>query len=149
MWGNTARQPETRNILCGKSVVELQKHLFYHARPGLCTEHLQRAAPLKPSLGLAEPAGGFGVVATPDNTPLAGAQVTLTAPDGLAVQESFTYTDGSFTFHNLPPGPYTLAVSLQEFATAFASVTLDPGQSATLTPIALKINPDRAQLSPE
>lgn len=90
---------------------------------------------------LAESSELHGVVSTSDNTPLAGAQVTLTTPDGLAVKESFTGTDGSFTLHNIPPGPYTLAVSLQGFATAFTSVTLNPGQSATLTPIALKMAP--------
>lgn len=82
-----------------------------------------------------------GVVSTSDNTPLAGAQVTLTAPDGLAVQGVFTDTDGFFTIRYISPGPYTLAVSLQGFATALTSVTLVPGQSATLTPIALKMNP--------
>jgi hypothetical protein len=90
---------------------------------------------------LAESSELHGVVSASNNTPLAGAQVTLTAPDGLAVQEFFTDTDGSFTIRNIPPGPYRLAVSLQGFATAFTSVTLNPGQSATLTPIALKMNP--------
>jgi hypothetical protein len=82
-----------------------------------------------------------GGVVTPGDTPLAGAQVTLTAPDGLTIKESFTGTDGSFTLHNIPPGTYTLAVSLQGFAPASTSVTLNSGQSATLTPIALKMTP--------
>lgn len=89
---------------------------------------------------LAESSELHGVVSTSSDTPLAGAQVTLTTPDGVAVKESFTGTDGSFTLHNIPPGRYTLAVSIQGFTTAFTSVTLNPGQSATLIPIALKMN---------
>ena len=101
-----------------------------------------------------------GEAFAPDHTPVAGATLTLSAPDGLT-RTSLTALDGSFSFPDLPSGSYTIKGAAQSFApltlTAFpvaigrtTSITLpfvlastSESVSVTATPQAL----DAAQTS--
>ena len=56
-----------------------------------------------------------GKAFAPDHTPIAGANLTLSAPDGLT-QTFLTASDGRFSFPDLPSGSYTIRATAQSFA---------------------------------
>lgn len=80
--------------------------------------------------------GAIRGTVTTDGLPLTDAQVRLATPEGVPVRELSTSQDGTFVFPDVPPGTYTLEVSLRGFTPAANSVTVAAGES-TATPIAL------------
>ncbi len=56
-----------------------------------------------------------GAAFAPDHTPIAGASLTLTTPDGM-IRTSVTAPDGSFNFPDLPSGSYTIQATVRSFA---------------------------------
>jgi len=56
-----------------------------------------------------------GEVSDPSHAAVSGARVTLLEPGTNLAREATTGSDGSYRFVNLPPGRYTLEVSLQGF----------------------------------
>jgi hypothetical protein len=56
-----------------------------------------------------------GTVADPDNAVIPGATVTLTAPGGKAITGT-SAPDGSYALRNVPPGSYSLTITMQGFA---------------------------------
>jgi carboxypeptidase family protein len=80
-----------------------------------------------------------GSVVDPMGTGVAGAQVTLTREDQSPSQEFVTQDDGLFSFVDVPPGPFHLAISSTGFAPQTASGNLIPGESCVVPRIALAV----------
>lgn len=68
-----------------------------------------------------------------------GARVQLQREEATAGQETTSEEDGQFAFNSVAAGPFRLAVSLNGFATATFSGTLQPGESYTAAPIVLSV----------
>ena len=79
-----------------------------------------------------------GFIVDRDGDAISAARVTLTrdaAPAAPLV--SITSTDGRFTFANIPPGPFSLAIAAAGFAPHQTSATLQPGEDHELPEIFL------------
>ena len=62
MLGDTARPWGTGDVSCGKSVVELKKHLLYQPRPGLCPSAFPADCAPQTEPSTCGASGGFRVV---------------------------------------------------------------------------------------
>lgn len=74
-----------------------------------------------------------GTVKGEDGTVLPGATVTL-AGEGLIQKEITQATDarGTYRFNNVPPGSYTLTVTLDRFRKSEVAVTVNVGRTSTI-----------------
>ncbi|MGA1980856.1 MAG: carboxypeptidase-like regulatory domain-containing protein [Acidobacteriaceae bacterium] len=79
-----------------------------------------------------------GFIADKDNASIPGARITLTR-DGQPPVTVTAATDGSFTFPNLPPGPFQISIVATGFAPQQTSGILQPGESLELPTFALAI----------
>ena len=79
-----------------------------------------------------------GEVIDSDGAMIAGAVVALSVHNATANQTT-TDRNGHFLLHNVPPGSFSLAISLPGFTPATQSGTLQPGQSLDLPQIALSM----------
>lgn len=70
---------------------------------------------------------------------VAGAHVKLTREDNTPAQETTSGGDGRFSFTNLPPGPFRLAISATGFAAQTSSGNLQAGEVHDLLQITLAI----------
>jgi len=59
----------------------------------------------------------FGTVTDPDGEPLPGAMVTIQAPEMMGERVAYTGQAGGYRFAAIPPGTYTVTISLQGFNT--------------------------------
>lgn len=74
-----------------------------------------------------------GVVTDADNNPLPGVTVTASGPALMGLITVLTDTNGAYRLINLPPGTYTISVSLEGFKTVNQpGVKVEVGQSYTL-----------------
>ncbi len=81
-----------------------------------------------------------GTVSDPSGALVPGATVEARNLDTNLVRSLVTSADGRFVFLSLPPGRYTVTVTLQGFATHVQEdLTLTVGQSITLNPV-LKVS---------
>ena len=71
-----------------------------------------------------------------DGASISAARITLTRPAGAPILAT-TATDGSFTFTNIPPGPFTLSIAATGFATREITGELHPGEDLQLPNIVL------------
>ena len=69
------------------------------------------------------------MLAAGSNAPLAGATVTVRAPDG-AEHQTLTASDGSWSFEDLPPGRYHLVIQQLGYAKDQTNETIEPGHIA-------------------
>ena len=74
-----------------------------------------------------------GTVSTPDKVAVAGATVTIKSPALQAERTTATEPDGTFIFRGLPPGTYTVTISLTNMATLDRTATVQLGGVAELT----------------
>ena len=73
-----------------------------------------------------------GVVADPEQAVIPGATVTLTPTSGKALVTQ-SQSDGTYVVHNVPPGTYSVTVTMQGFATFVKmGVRISAGQNLTL-----------------
>ncbi len=87
-----------------------------------------------PSRSYAQQAGANvrGTVADPDDAVIPGATVTLTPAAGRAILVT-SQADGSYSARNVPPGTYSLTVTMSGFATFVRQgIRIAPGQNVTL-----------------
>jgi hypothetical protein len=82
-----------------------------------------------------------GTVVDPSGAAVARARVTLTRENRTPSQEALTGDDGQFTFANVAPGPFHLAILATGFASQTSSGTLHPGEILTLSQIAMALAP--------
>ena len=80
-----------------------------------------------------------GTVVDQSGALVAGARITLQLEAPYPAQETLTDGDGRFSFANLPPGSFQLAVSLIGFATQTTSGTLRSGEDYALPQFALTV----------
>ena len=75
------------------------------------------AAPATPSVTNAQqgPVSLRGLIADPDDAEIPGATITLAPPSGKAIT-STSGSDGTYTLRGVPPGSYTLTVTMPGFA---------------------------------
>jgi hypothetical protein len=78
-----------------------------------------------------------GAVTDPDGALVPGATVTLT-PDANPPRTVITRSDGTFTFPNVPPGGFGIAVTATGLGPGSAAGDLRPGQVLDLLPITLR-----------
>jgi hypothetical protein len=102
---------------------------------------------LAPSAHTQAPAPGTltGTIVDTQGALIPGATLQLSSPDD-APQQTLSASDGRFSFDRVPPGPFTLSITLQGFLPATTTGTLLPGQALDLPPLALKIAPAYVQL---
>jgi carboxypeptidase family protein len=79
-----------------------------------------------------------GTVVDQTGAVVAGARITLTRSQ-FPKQETLSGRDGQFSFANIPPGPFQLAVTSDGFAAQTASGILHPGEVDVVPPIALAV----------
>ncbi len=70
---------------------------------------------------------------------IAGARLTLTNEDHSLNQEAVSGADGQFSFANVPPGPFQLAITSAGFATQTFSGVLHSGEIDSVPPIVLAV----------
>lgn len=70
-----------------------------------------------------------GTVLDEHGNPIIGAQVTLTHGTPVVRQQVLTGDNGDFSFANIPPGPFQIAVTAPPFAEQNFSATLTSGQN--------------------
>ena len=80
-----------------------------------------------------------GTVVDPKGAPLSGAKVTLTREGKSLAPEILTGDDGQFTFANIMPGTFVVAVSGEGFASQTASGVLQAKESFRVPQIALAV----------
>jgi len=86
-----------------------------------------------------QPASGSvtGTVVDPSGAVVAGARVKLSLPAPAAGQEILTGEDGQFSFFNIAPGPFALAITMSGFATGTSSGLLHSGENYDVPRITL------------
>jgi hypothetical protein len=77
-----------------------------------------------------------GEITDTDGDSIAGARVILT-PSGQPPAETTTTSDGSFTFIQLPPGPFKLSIAAGGFAPQQQAGVLQPGETRELPAVIL------------
>jgi len=85
------------------------------------------------------PGGITGTVVDQTEALLPGARVVLTRPDQSTRQETETDPNGQFSFANVAPGPFQLAISAANFATQVVSGTVSPGQTYVVPEVTLPL----------
>jgi hypothetical protein len=85
------------------------------------------------------PATLSGTITDRDAALIPGAHLQLSQPGIPTSQQTLSASDGRFHFDHVPPGAFTLAITLQGFLPISTTGTLLPGQALELPPIALKI----------
>jgi hypothetical protein len=80
-----------------------------------------------------------GTIVDPSGALVAGARVTLAPEDQSARQEALTDGNGQFSFTNVAPGPFHLAVASAGFAPQTVSGVLHPGETETVPQVALAV----------
>jgi len=91
------------------------------------------ASKFRHSYEFAPPSARFvGKVATEQDKPVAGADVTLTAEDGKAVTVK-AGADGSFTADSVAAGKYKIRVAAEGFEPRETEETIDPAEEVSLT----------------
>jgi hypothetical protein len=88
-----------------------------------------------------------GTVADPSGAAVAGARVELIREDRSAKQETLSGDDGQFTFVNVAPGPFQLAVTAEGFAAQALSGNLQEGENYFAPRIALALATKRTEMS--
>jgi hypothetical protein len=83
-----------------------------------------------------------GSVSTPDKVAVAGATVTIKSPALQAERTTATEPDGTFIFLGLPPGTYTVTISLTSMQTLERTATIQLGGVAEL---AATLSPTRSE----
>jgi hypothetical protein len=78
-----------------------------------------------------------GTIVDPTGAAVSGARVILSREDQSPNQEVLSSDDGQFSFSNIAPGPFQLAITLQGFATQASSGILRPGETYTVPQIAM------------
>lgn len=96
-------------------------------------------APAQPSSGVVIPGTINGTVVDQSGALVAAARVTLTREDSSQRQEVLTGPDGQFSFPNIAPGSFQLAIASQGFALQTYSAVLHPGEVLTVPQIALPV----------
>jgi hypothetical protein len=89
---------------------------------------------LTPTIASAQQTGATvrGVVADPENAVIPGATVTFTPASGKALITQ-SQSDGTYVLRNVPPGTYSVTVTMQGFASYVKQgVRFAPGQALTL-----------------
>lgn len=87
-----------------------------------------------------------GTVVDPSGAAVARAHATLTRENQTPSQEALTGDDGQFTFANVAPGPFHLAILATGFASQTSSGTLHPGEILTLSQIAMALAPSLTEV---
>jgi hypothetical protein len=72
-------------------------------------------------------------------SPVSGAQVVLTRGFNSPELRATSGDSGSFSFANVPPGPFELIITAEAFATQTYSGVLDPGQNLVVPAITLSL----------
>jgi hypothetical protein len=85
------------------------------------------------------PGGVSGSVVDGSGAAVVGARVTLTHEDPSSSQEARTGDDGQFSFTDIAPGSFHLAITATGFATQNYSGILRPGQVAIVPQLALAL----------
>lgn len=80
-----------------------------------------------------------GTVMDQSGAVIAGARLTLTNEDHSLNQEAVSGADGQFSFANVPPGPFQLAITSAGFATQTFSGVLHSGEIDSVPPIVLAV----------
>jgi Carboxypeptidase regulatory-like domain len=80
-----------------------------------------------------------GTVVVQTGAAAAGAQVELTRDDQSPKQEVASGDNGQFSFANVPPGPFHIAISAPGFATHEFDGTLQPGQAFIVPEVMLSV----------
>jgi hypothetical protein len=78
---------------------------------------------------------------------ITGASVRLTRPDQPASQETQTDEQGQFYFFNVAPGPYTITVTSEGFATAALSATVKPAETYVVPQVKLVVATQLTQVT--
>lgn len=80
-----------------------------------------------------------GVVVDESGSIVVGAQVRLTPQDQSLGQEAVSGDDGQFSFTNVAPGPFHIAITAAGLSTQVVSGTLHPGEVYVAPPIVLLV----------
>jgi hypothetical protein len=80
-----------------------------------------------------------GTIVDSTQAVIAGAHIKLTRDGNVPAQETTSGGDGKFSFTNLPPGPFQLAITSAGFATQTFSSDLPAGETRNLLSITLVI----------
>ncbi len=80
-----------------------------------------------------------GTIIDPTGAVIKGAEVTLSIAGLPLRQKATSDSKGQFSFANVPPGPFQLAIQSTGFAAQTFSGTLEPGQTENLLPIMLSV----------
>ncbi|MGC1835366.1 MAG: carboxypeptidase regulatory-like domain-containing protein [Candidatus Acidiferrales bacterium] len=78
---------------------------------------------------------------------IGGVQIRLTREDQSESQEVFSDTDGQFSFVNVPPVSFQLAITLEGFATQVVSGTVGPGETYIVPQIVLAVETQVTQVT--
>lgn len=117
-----------------QSFIQQLSQPYYMQRP---TVGLPRGVLLYPQTHYATLSGGNhsieGTILDPDGKVIVGANVVSTDTNTHQSAQTTTDADGHYSFDSLPPGTYTVAVSMPNFkTTVFNSVRVAPGRSFNL-----------------
>jgi Carboxypeptidase regulatory-like domain len=80
-----------------------------------------------------------GTVLDPTGAAIAGALVTLRRGDQSLAKNTQSDNDGQFSFDNVSPGPFTVAIASPGFAAQSSSGALQPGEIFVVPPVKLAI----------
>jgi hypothetical protein len=98
---------------------------------GIAAANQNEASSPQLSAGQASPGSVHGTIVGRDGAVLEGARVSLAQPSPVAPSETTVISDdaGRFNFTGVPPGPFTLTVASDGFATEVVSRVLHSGES--------------------
>jgi hypothetical protein len=99
-----------------------------------------QAGQAKPQAADPQEAGNIrGKVVDQTGVAITGASVKLARADQPSSQETQTDEEGQFYFFNVAPGPYSVTITLEGFATATVSGTVKPAETNVVAPVKLAV----------